>query len=380
MGTTVPAEAAGQAASEGAGKYIKSSARLGSRMYDMAASKAGDAQIEPTLARQALDEQISRLSQVPGGGAGLKEAVALRDSLNGSFPVQALRDLRTEMFVAPELRGTPAEARMKEVVSALSDDVISGLRRQGRNDAADAFTAADANWRNRLDTIDNIIRPIIGRRGEKSGEQVIASLNAAMKGNNARVASFVRTLPDEEQGVVRASLLNPLGKDKDGNFSLSRFSDDWGAIGDTAKKALFTPEARSAMEDLARLGKEAKASMKYANHSNTARGVIAERTFGSVATGATIGLGVATLGKALALQGGAGLLLSSPRFARWLARAPRTSVPLPRYIARLSSIAGAEPAVANAVHQFQARLETMLQSAPLAAQQEDNVGEPVPQQ
>jgi len=380
MGAPLDAEGAGQAAVEGANKYIKLSSKLGGRMYDAAAAKAGDTSVDPVGARAVLDDQIARLEAVPGGGAGLAEAKALRASLEGKFSVQGVRDMRTEMFVAPELRGGPVEARQKGVVTAAAQDVVNSLRAAGKGDAADAFQAADKNWQQRLQTIDGIIQPIIGRKGEKSGEQVILALNAASKSNNARLAGFVRNLPDEEQGVVRASLLSPLGKDKDGNFALSRFATDWKAIGDTAKSALFAPEARAALNDLATVGDGAKAAQKYSNHSNTARGVIAERTFGSVATGATVGLGLATLGKALAVQGGAGLLLSSPRFARWLARAPATKVPIPQYVARLSKIAAAEPAVANVVHQFQARLSEAMTSTPLAAQQENDVGEPVPQE
>lgn len=365
MGAPQDAEAAGQIASEGARKYVALSSRIGGRMYDAAAAKAGDATVDPALARQMLDDQIGRVSAVPAGTPGrdaqLTMLQAQRAGLNGRFPVQAIRDMRTQMFVDPDLRGTPAETMTKQVINAAAQDAENSLRAAGKNDAADAFAAADAYWRNRLETIDHVIEPIIGRNGNKSGEQVIRALNGAMTGqggggNNARVAAFVRALPDEEQGTVRASLLTPLGRDKDGNFSLSRFATDWQAIGGTAKKALFSPEARAALDDLTTVGMQAKASQKYANHSNTVRGVVAERTFGSVATGATIGLGVTTLGKALALQGGAGLLLSSPRFARWLARAPLSKVASEAYMDRLSRIAAAEPRLAGPIAQFRQSL------------------------
>lgn len=367
IGTPQEAEAAGQLASQGAQKYIKLSSRIGGRMYDAAAAKAGDATVDPALARQTLDDQISRIEAIPPGTPGrdaqLSMLQAQRAGLNGSFPVQAIRDMRTHMFIDPDLRGGPAEKMTKDVIDAAAQDAVNSLRAAGRGDAADAFSAADKYWRDRLDTIDHVIEPIIGASASagqysgRSGEQVVRALNGAMKSggasaNNARAIAFVRSLPEEEQGVVRASLLNPLGKDKDGNFSLSRFSDDWRAIGDSAKSAFFSPETRAALNDLATVGKEAKASMKYASHSNTPRALIGERTVGSVATGASIGLGLATLGKTLAAQGAAGLLLSSPRFARWLARAPYSKIAPEAYIARLDRIAAVEPRIAGPIAQF----------------------------
>lgn len=371
LATPQDAEVAGQIAAQGAQKYIKLSSKIGGRMYDVATAKAGDATVDPALARQVLDEQISRINAIPAGTPGreaqLSMAQAQRAGLNGRFPVQAIRDMRTHMFIEPELRGGPAETMTKQVIDAASTDAVNSLRAAGKNDAADAFAAADKYWAERLDTIDHVIEPIIGsgssagQYGGRSGEQVIRALNGAMKGigasaNNARAIAFVRALPEEEQGIVRASLLNPLGRDKDGVFSLSRFADDWRNIGDSAKNAFFSPESRAALNDLATIGREAKASMKYSAHSNTPRAVIGERMVGSVATGASIGLGLATLGKALVAQGAAGLLLSSPRFARWLARAPHSKIAAPAYIDRLNRIAAAEPRLAGPLAQFRQSL------------------------
>ena len=54
---------------------------------------------------------------------------------------------------------------------------------------------------------------------------------------------------------------------------------------------------------------------------------------------------VATAGGMLAF----GRLLASPRVARWIASAPRSPRAFPAHVAKLSSIARAEPALANEI-------------------------------
>lgn len=369
-------EGIGTAATEGALKYASAAKKAGGRLYDAAAAKAGDAQIDLQGARDVLDQQIARLKAVPGGGAGLKEAEALRASLDKPYPVQGVRDMRTENFVAPDFRGTPVEARMKAVTNAAADDIVAGLRAQGKSDAAEIFRAADKHWRETLSNLKRNIEPIIGKLDNlKSPEAVASALNSAMKNNGSRVGKFINSLPSEQQGVVRASMLQPLGRDKDGIFSIARFATDWNALSPAAKRAVFGPEARAALDDLALVGSGAKQAAKYANHSNTARAVIADRMLGTLGTGATIGVSLKTFGLALGAQYGMGRLLASPRFARWLARSASTSLSAPAYLDRLGRIARAEPAIANEVLSLQKRLVEALSSpARLAADERDNEG------
>lgn len=359
-------EALGSVASEAAQKYVAGAKGAGGRMYDVAAKKAGDATIDLPQARQVLDEQIARLNDVPGGGAGLKDAQDLRAALDRPYPVQGVRDMRTEMFVSPEFRNTPVEGRMKQVVGAASQDVVNGLRAQGLNDAAAAYTAADNNWRDMLANIQKNIEPIVGKMSNlKSGEQVATSLNSAIKNNGARAAAFVNALPTEQQGIVKASLLSPMGRDLNGNFSLSRFSDDWGKISPSAKSMFFGGEGRSALDDLATVGKQVKAAQRYVNFSNTGS------VDAAIATGAAMSQGLVPFVTAVVGQGTLGRLLASPRFARWLARAPSTTLSSPAYIDRLSRIAAAEPAIAGDVRALQQHLQTSFGQTPMVAAAQD---------
>jgi hypothetical protein len=361
------ASTAGEAARTGAEGYIRRTSSIGGALYDRAARRAGDAMIDPVKARQVLDDQIARLQAVPGGGQGLEEAQAMRSALDGKFSVQGIRDMRTEHFVDPALRGSPTDTRMKQVISAAADDVENGLRAQGKDDAAGAFRTADNFWRNRLDTIDNVIRPIIGQPGAKGGQAISKAIDTAAKGDLVKAQRFLGTLAPAERQVVSSSLIERLGRATRGQqnaegdaFSLSTFLSNWSDLSPRARATLFTPEQRAALQDVATVADGVREASRYANHSNTAGGI-----WGNL--GALVGLGsvaphVAAGGLAAQVVGGK--LLASPRFARWLARAPKTSLSAPAYVDRLTRIARAEPAIANEVLQLQQRLTDAFAGSP----------------
>jgi hypothetical protein len=376
IGTVADPEAAGQAAAAGAEKYMKTSRSRIGRIYDTAASLAGDVRLPLPKAISEVDDQIARLGEVPGGGVGLKEAEDLREALNGDFTVQGIRDMRTEMFVKPDFRGTPVERRMRRIVDAAAGDIEQGLRDAGKGDAANAFRMADKQWRERLSTIERVIEPIIGKAdAPRSGEEIVAALQRAGKGNAIRLGKFIDTLPSEESGMVRATIINQMGRAGDGAqnaagdaFSLAKFLTDYNKLTPSAKVTIFGAEGRAALDDLAIVASGTKAAQQYANHSNTGGVVGNLMTMGS-ATG-----GLPTFLTTIAAQYGLGRLLASPRVARWIARAPRTGLSGPAYIERLSRIARAEPAIANEVLQLQQRLTDAFASSParLAADEAGN--------
>lgn len=326
VGAAGDVEAAGEAAARGARSFIKSSANRIGRIYDTAASMAGDVKVPLTNAKAVLDEQIARLEAVPGGGNGLEETKAMRQALEGDFSVQGIRDMRTEMFVAPEFRGTPVERRMKQIVNAAAEDIEDGLIKAGKVDAARAFANADRQWRERLQTISRVIEPIIGRSEDKlkSGEEIVTALQRAAKGNNQRLQAFMSALPDDEASMVRATFINELGRATPGTqdasgeaFSLAKFLTDWNKLGERAKATLFTGESRAALNDLAKVAEGVKEAQAYANKSNTGGPV------GNLLTAGTGFAGYPALIATISGQYGVGKLLASPRFARWLAKAPK---------------------------------------------------------
>lgn len=366
VGQALRPEAAGQAAIRGARSFITRTGGRANTLYRAAEAEANGATVTPTLALAALDRNIAELSQVPGGADGLARLQGLRDQLaQGDVTVTGMRGMRTALrdgFATDGLRGSDIERRVNQVIDASTQDVTNGLNAQGRGQAARLYQTADRYYRQRIDTIDNVIDPLISN---KSGEQVVKTLTADLQGNNARAVRFLRALPPDEQGDVRASIIGAMGRstkgaqNADGDaFSLSTFLTNWNEVGDTAKRAYFGPEARAALDDLARVAGGAREAAGYANRSNTGGAV------GNLMTLGTGFAGLPTLVTTVAGQYGLGRMLASPRFARWLARAPRTALAPVAYVDRLSRIARSEPQIANEVLQLQQHLADVLTSSP----------------
>lgn len=370
-GTALDGPQAGEAAEAAARGYIGRSGTRGTANYDRAAELAGDARIDPARAREVLDRNIAELSQSPlGAPAALTN---LRERLDGEFTVAGLRNLRTQLrdeFASAGLRGSDAERRGMQAVDGLTEDIAAGLTRQGRPEAAEAYQSADRFWRERLRVIDDVIEPIIGNG--KSGEQVFQAIQGMTRTNSARLREFMRTIGREEASTVRASVINQLGRaspgtqNAEGNtFSLNQFLTQWNQMTPRAKGTLFRGETRAALDDLARVAQGSREAGGYANRSNTSGSQL-----GNVLTG---GAGVAAWFEPLVLTAfatnyGAGRLLASPRFARFLARPPADRG---RAARRLGQIGAREPAIAAEIAPIREALEAGITPRAAAEQERD---------
>jgi len=206
-----------------------------------------------------------------------------------------------------------------------------------------------------------------------SGEQVFHSIErmAESRGDATRFNVTLAKLAPEEAATVRAALIHRMGladagaQNAEGDaFSISQFLTRWNRMTPEGKMALFgNAEMRSDMNDLALLAERVKASERLAGHSNSG----AVNTFNAT----TGGLGAATvalitghpivaagLAAPAAYQRVSAEVLTSRRLLNWIARAPKKpNVAATRaHIGRLTSIARAEPAIANDVLQLQQRL------------------------
>lgn len=381
VGQALRPEAAGQHARQGATAWMAESGGRVRSLYRAAETAAEGASVQPVSALDALDRNIAELAETPGGAPGLEYLQSLRDELaQGPVSVAGLLRMRSVMrdrFIKDGLRGSDTERRIGQVLDAAQEDVSEGLAEQGLPQAARLYQQAAAAHRERINTIDNVLTPLIGTREKpKSGEQIIKTLTADLQGNNARAVRFLNSLTPEEQASTRASIIGQLGRSSKGQqnaegdaFSLGAFLTHWNEIGETAKRAYFGVEQRAALNDLARVAQGSKEAQRYANHSNTSGGIAGQLllTGGLGAAGGWVGLLAGSIS-----QYGAGRLLASPRFARWLARAPRTQLSGPAYVDRLTRIARAEPAIAGDVISLQRQLESAFSGsgARLAAEQD----------
>lgn len=379
IGQALEPEAAGQAAISGARDAIRTTADDARVFYSAAEKASKGLAINAPKAVANLDKHISELGETPGGAPGLGVLQGLRDSLaNGKASVAGIRRMRTvlrDQFLKEGLTGSDLERRVNQVADAAAQDVQDGLSGAGLKDAAEQFAKGDAAWKARAKLIDEVIEPIIGKPSTaKSGEAVIKTLTADLQGNNARAVKFLNSLPESERANVRASIIGALGKAKAGkqgsegeNFSLDTFLTNWNQVGKSARSAYFGPEANAALTDLAKIAEGTREAQGYRNFSNTG-GVI-----GNAATALTALAGILPFLKTVGTQYGVGRLLASPKFARWLARAPKSSAGQLAHIQRLGRVAKSEPAIASDVLSLQHRLTEAFRDPAMRAAAEDDM-------
>ena len=186
----------------------------------------------------------------------------------------------------------------------------------------------------------------------------------------AKLATALRSMPADEAATVRASLFSRLGNATAGGqsvagdvFSPASFVTHWSKLSGRAKAALFPgADYRQSIDDIARISEGMKNAEQFANTSKTA---LAVKVGGHIA-GLVVNP-VATILSA-ATEFGAGSLLASPRFARWVATSSKPNAPaMLAHINRLSAIAAAEPAIAHGALGLQAKLAGMFANDNVAA-------------
>ena len=303
-------------------------------------------------------------------GTIYKEVEKLRNSMaNGQFDVMSIPRTRDEFRAQLQergLRGSTLDTAIGQILREAEGDILNGLQQSGNTRAVGAFKTATEFWQKRVDTIDNFFSPILGKNAPKSGEQVVTALERLanpMTGNSAQLVGIMKAMPPQEANSVRATIINRMGSATAGSandtakptFSFDTFLTNWNNMSPRAKGAMFPPETRAALNDLAKVSQAVKEAGGSANRSNTTGAVTVQ---GLLSTAGYWFLEPFTLGTGLLAQYGAGRLLASPKFARLLAGAPRQSTPAAEqaFSARLSGLAKAEPTLAREIGLYQQAL------------------------
>lgn len=382
QGEIVSTEQAGQGVRAAAERFTKQTSQRASRLYDRANEAARGVRIKPNQTIAKLDEHIARLRNDPSAPeSAVAELTRFRDNIAGGVSVSGLRDARSRLSQGVfdgKLRSGSEQAMWKDILGNLSSDIDLGLQNAGRNEAAAMFKRADAFWQQRVEHIDKVLQPILGR--DKSGEQIVSAVESMARGQsggNARLSRLLAEMTPEESGQVRAVIVDRLGRatpgaqDAEGAaFSASTFLTNWNKMTPQAKGSLFADKGlRDNLNDIATLAEGMKASQSMANFSNTAVGV-----------GSNVGAGVAIglANPALVLIGGGaqaltGRLMASPAFARLLARTAK----MPPQAAnrtlkeQLGILAGREPIIANDIQSVQRFLSEAAGRSPGRAAAED---------
>lgn len=370
-GNAVDDEAAGELVRQGAKVYAQRTSQIGGQLYERADRRANGVSFPLTNAVRTARQELSELVQAPGG-AETPMAKELRDLIGQmggrTVDVQGVRALKTRLrneIMQRGLRGSPQDRIYQNVVKAAEDDLIGGLNAAGRTDAAQALKTANAFWKSRVETIDQVLDPLIGKNAPRSGEQILSSLERLARpdsGNASNLRRLMQAMPKDEADAVRATVINRLGRptagsanaDREG-FSFDTFLTNWNNMTPRARATMFPPEARDALTDLAKVSEGVKRAGSSANRSNTAGALTVQAAISAPQVWFLEPL------TAVSLTGGqyaAGKLLASPKFARMLARAPRQSTPQARsaFSQRLGNLAQSEPALAQEIGLYQRAL------------------------
>lgn len=372
QGRPLSAVEAGEALQRGARTFSTRSSALGGRLYDRAAAEAGNTLFYPTRAVDNIDREIARLSQsrVPGRAyPEIEELQHFRDRLTrpGGLTFEGMQQIISDAKKAGRteaLRGTDVTRILGETAQRGMQDVDIGLTVAGRHRAANAYRRANTFWRDRVETIDNALEPILGEG--KSGEDALAGLQAMAsggKGGVGRLRSVLSSMPAADANNARATIIDRLGLASAGQqtaagdaFNTSIFLTNWSKMSPEGKRALFgnNPRVAQELDDLARIAEAKKATSAYANTSGTGRAVnfsqglkLTGEAAALLAAGHFIGVAPALAIAALDVGGGA--LLASPGFARILASAPRTAASAAqrqRILTNLAALAAREPGLA----------------------------------
>jgi hypothetical protein len=200
-------------------------------------------------------------------------------------------------------------------------------------------------------------------------------------GDAAGLRRLMDALPDAESRNIRATVIDRMGRptpgqETDSVFSIGKFLTDYNIMSAKAKSLLFQGESKRTLDDLAAIAAADKKAGKYLNTSNTGRALTTSGT--GILAFFNLPLAIASAGGQLSM----GALLASPKFATWLAKAPKNPAAFPQYTKKLSAIAASEPIIANDIANVQRFLADQFAKSPgkLAAEDSNDSGrEPPPE-
>lgn len=328
-----------------------------------------------------LDEMIEQLQSAPNtNSTALNNLAKLRADLAKGMTAENMHALRSEIrdgVYDGGLRSTRDQGRMKAIGAAMSDDMLGYLDRTGLGRTSNAIRKADNYWQKRVEHIDQVLQPIIGKNEQIGGEQIVSrieSMTRGKMGGNKRLSRLLANMAEPERQQVRATLIDRLGRASEGAegedaFSAMRFISNWDKMTPQAKATVFKDGGlRTSLDDVAELAKGMQTSEKLARYDPTNKASLAGNV--SLQTGLAV-LSPVSFISGIGAQYVTGKLLSSPKFARMLAKTPELKDPR-TFIQQLGTLGTREPLLrADAAALQQHLLRAMGQSPAGAMAQEE---------
>lgn len=368
-------DVSGQWLRDAARRYSSKTRDIGGTNYDRVwrDPAASSLNIPASGSLSKIDGLLRDLRSAPNTNASaIANLERLRSDLAGGMTAKDMHGLRSEIrdgIYDGGLRSSREQSRMKQVGQALSDDMLGYLDQTGMSRTSNAIRRADAYWAQRVEHIDQVLSPIVGKEGQLGGEQIVSRVEAMARGKTGggmRLRRLMGNMTGDEQQQVRATVIDRLGRVSEGAegadaFSANRFIANWDRMTPQGKSALFHDEGlRKSLDDIAELAKATQSSGKLASYDPTNMPSVV----GNV--GVQIGLlfshpTSAVLGAVA--QALTGRLLASPRFARLLAKAPAAEDPR-TFIEGLGVIGTREPLLRGDIANLQQQMTRALGQSP----------------
>jgi hypothetical protein len=188
-------------------------------------------------------------------------------------------------------------------------------------------------------------------------------------GDQASLGQVVTHASPAQRQQISAGVLNQMGTNPDGSFSMSTWMRNYGKTTPAARTMLFGPQdtgLQADLDNLATVQRSMSQSAASKNFSNTAGAMGMLGIIGALGTmGAQVASGNLKAAGGTALSSfigppAVGKLLSSQPFVRWLSGAgtvnPANGAAWGQYLGRLGAVAQADPSIANEVQALRQKL------------------------
>lgn len=354
--------------------------------YGVAERLGGTVKAEPVKAAAVARSIIGDLSETPNTN---RSTLNLYKDILGDFlddagnlkplSIQAIKGLRRTIrreMSARGLVGSAEDANLQSLVDAASDDMFNALRTHNPR-AADAYKKADEGFSQRMTYIKDTLQKVMGTRDKPvSGEALMAKLRgmagSGARGDSRQLASFWRSLSNEERADAAATFASQLGKKSaDEPFSPSTFITNMRSIDERARIVIFGREGARSIQNLLKLSEAKKETVARLNNSRSGvvtnyRSVLSSLLFGvpggaalagaagqdmggGAGAGAVLALGVTLGSRSMAKA------LMNENFTRLLLNAPPSTSPraINAHVGKMRQLAAKDPNLRGAVQEIE---------------------------
>jgi len=312
--------------------------------------------VRTDLGQKIFDTQRGRDTGVPSTGVPSMQAVygALKDSLTGAAQ-DADRDTLNARLVGL-LTGNPWQGPLPSQALAAHDAMVTAYRAPGGP----------------AETLQQLMDPAT------RADRLTRMMQSTAPEDQASLGHLVQYATPAQRQQLAAGTIEQMGQnpaDKDAGFDMTRWMSNYKRMTQPAKDMMFGPTGsagslQGALDDLATVQRSMGASAANKNFSNTAP-TFAINTALAAITGALAGgkIGAAAASTLpLVAPATTGKLMTSQPFVRWLTGTwgvnGNDAAQWAAHLARLGTVAKADPSVASLVSQLRQQLPDQLPAAP----------------